>query len=141
MEKGEFAEKDELLLRLSKSELECNKLSEEVARLGDAERRYQVRIIEVILVMHEIIRNCNWWFSGLNPVEPSYRSHFYHISLQTFIFQDATQQQQKLRERVDDLEMQGADSAASDSLLSDKKEVEAKCKKLEKELQVREIVL
>ena len=51
------------------------------------------------------------------------------------------QQQQKLRERVDDLEMQGADSAASDSLLSDKKEVEAKCKKLEKELQVRGIVL
>ena len=49
------------------------------------------------------------------------------------------QQQQKLRERVDDLEMQGADSAASDSLLSDKKEVEAKCKKLEKELQVRGI--
>ena len=48
------------------------------------------------------------------------------------------QQQQKLRERVDDLEMQGADSAASDSLLSDKKEVEAKCKKLEKELQVSE---
>ena len=59
MEKGEFGEKEELLQRLSKSELECNKLSEEVARLGDAERRYQVRIIEVILVMHEIIRNCN----------------------------------------------------------------------------------
>ena len=51
MEKGEFAEKDELLLRLSKSELECNKLSEEVARLGDAERRYQVRLVEVILVL------------------------------------------------------------------------------------------
>ena len=59
MEKGEFGEKEELLQRLSKSELECNKLSEEVARLGDAERRYQVRIIEVILVIQEIIRNCN----------------------------------------------------------------------------------
>ena len=47
------------------------------------------------------------------------------------------QQQQQLRERVDDLEMQGADSAASDLLLNDKKEFEAKCKKLEKELQVR----
>ena len=42
MEKGEFGEKEELLQRLSKSELECTKLSEEVARLGDAERRYQV---------------------------------------------------------------------------------------------------
>ena len=44
MEKGEFGEKEELLQRLSKSERECIKLSEEVARLGDAERRYQVRI-------------------------------------------------------------------------------------------------
>ena len=51
MEKGEFGEKEELLQRLSKSELECNKLSEEVARLGDAERRYQVRIIDGILVV------------------------------------------------------------------------------------------
>ena len=46
------------------------------------------------------------------------------------------QQQQKLRERVDDLEVEGADSAASESLLSEKKESEAKCKKLENELQV-----
>ena len=42
MEKGEFGEKEELMQRLSKSEQECIKLSEEVARLGDAERRYQV---------------------------------------------------------------------------------------------------
>ena len=33
--------------------------------------------------------------------------------------------------------MQGADSAATESLLSEKMEAEAKCKKLEKELQVR----
>ena len=45
MEKGEFGEKEELLQRLSKSERECIKLSEEVARLGEAERRYQVRIL------------------------------------------------------------------------------------------------
>ena len=45
MEKGEFGEKDELMQRLSRSEQECTKLSEEVARLGDAERRYQVRIL------------------------------------------------------------------------------------------------
>ena len=47
------------------------------------------------------------------------------------------QQQQKLRERVDDLEMQGSDSAVSETLLSDKKNIAARCKELENELQVR----
>ena len=42
MEKGEFGEKEELLQRLSRAELECTKLSEEVVRLRDADRRCQV---------------------------------------------------------------------------------------------------
>ena len=60
MEKGEFGEKDALLQRLSRSELECNKLSEEVARLGDAERRYQVRsncVLQGEVVMLDLTRN------------------------------------------------------------------------------------
>ena len=46
MEKGEFGEKEELLQRLSRAELECTKLSEEVVRLRDADRRCQVGHIE-----------------------------------------------------------------------------------------------